>query len=77
MSEQITHPSEEIQTYPNALFDQIIFIPLELVLQPIRLGFHDLIRTINPFSVENGFTFVRRGLCKRGNRTFIPQDILA
>lgn len=48
-----------IKTYPYTLLDQIIFVPLQLVLKLIRLCSHSLLCAFKPSLVENRIWVVR------------------
>lgn len=71
------HKHGIIQSYPNALLNQVVLISLELVLQPICLRFHDLSCSINPFCIKSSFTLSRRDFCKRCHCSLISANVFA
>lgn len=66
-----------MRPYPNAFFDQIVLVALQLLFQPVRLDFHLLRRPLDPTEVSLGIGIARSDVAQALHGRLISSDIFA
>lgn len=64
-------------SYPNALLNQIVLVPLQLLLQAVRVDFCFLARLVNPRKVWNPVFVIWNYLVKLGCSHLVAPNIIA
>lgn len=66
-----------LQPHSYALLDEIVLVPLQLGLQPVRLGLHLLRRLLDPAFIQHGIWFVRGHVSECLDGVLVAGDISA
>lgn len=63
--------------YPNALFDQIILVPLQLLLEAVCVDLDFLTNFVDPCKIWDTIFILRHDLIKRFRSRLVASNIIA